>query len=862
MIKRIIFLSIWLIGISINAQVVLTVNGIDTTLVTTNGYDLDNSEVTTLTVTRNKFTTSVTSGYMLQCGTDGPTVDDNNFDNAVIWGNYFDYNGGSGTTHGMMAGYSINYDIKYNYYDNPPYGIVAEGGDGMTYTDGGIGYNIFKGGRYYSILVFGQNDVPIYNNTFYNNNTLYYFIGVRINDQYPPQDTTKNIKIKNNIFYSVNLINFLRIDSVSLPTLECDYNIYYCEAGDHNPQFRIDYESSNETLTWAEWRALGFDAHSQVIDPNFTDLISFIPSERLDYGVEIAGTEFDNGLATSSEWVVGTYPDVAAQDATWQVGAIVFDEEAPSDGAYYVAPSGSDSGTGTIDDPWATPNKAYANMVAGDTVYFRGGIYYLTTNLTITSKTGTAENPYCYFNYPGETPIFDYSTWAHSNSTSQRGAFTITSSSYIYVKGITLRYVNQIYDENIMIGFWGTYSRNIKYTNCTVHHIQGKGFRLYNCSAEIINCDAYRCFDPLRSGSFPGNGATGINVGASSTLSPPSDYYIFGCRAWENADQGFSGAGNGQCIYDSCWAWSNTPAVFGSSSGIGFGFKFGLFNAVGYNDYTDLTVRNSIAAYNKYSGFYNNGSADYPVAETFYNNTAYKNGIWGGFLMYPPPNPGDPKDITLKNNISYQNTGGDGLTGATINEYNNWNLGITLQDADFVAFDTLELKGARQSDGSLPIINFLQLSNTSQAINKGTNVGLAYTGSAPDLGAFEWDGYTVPPPLVSTTYPSVISSRSITAGGFIIEDYDEVITAKGICYNTTGTPTTADNTKSGGSGSDPFTVTISGLNANTLYYIRAYATTESGTGYGTTYEITADKWNWVKYGTKIVTHNGKPVIVR
>ncbi|BCY09002.1 hypothetical protein [Actinoplanes sp. L3-i22] len=45
----------------------------------------------------------------------------------------------------------------------------------------------------------------------------------------------------------------------------------------------------------------------------------------------------------------------------------------------------------------------------------------------------------------------------------------------------------------------------------------------------------------------------------------------------------------------------------------------------------------------------------------------------------------------------------------------------------------------RQSDGSLPELTALHLSPGSTLIDKGTDVGLAFNGSAPDLGAFETD---------------------------------------------------------------------------------------------------------------------------
>jgi hypothetical protein len=37
----------------------------------------------------------------------------------------------------------------------------------------------------------------------------------------------------------------------------------------------------------------------------------------------------------------------------------------------------------------------------------------------------------------------------------------------------------------------------------------------------------------------------------------------------------------------------------------------------------------------------------------------------------------------------------------------------------------------------LPVSNFLRLAPDSDCIGKGTDVGIAYSGSAPDLGAYE-----------------------------------------------------------------------------------------------------------------------------
>ncbi|MBN1309005.1 MAG: hypothetical protein JXA18_13865, partial [Chitinispirillaceae bacterium] len=53
--------------------------------------------------------------------------------------------------------------------------------------------------------------------------------------------------------------------------------------------------------------------------------------------------------------------------------------------------------------------------------------------------------------------------------------------------------------------------------------------------------------------------------------------------------------------------------------------------------------------------------------------------------------------------------------------------------------------GPRKADGSLPDVKFMHLSANSKLIDKGKDVGLPFTGSAPDLGAFE---YKDPTPVI------------------------------------------------------------------------------------------------------------------
>ena len=90
---------------------------------------------------------------------------------------------------------------------------------------------------------------------------------------------------------------------------------------------------------------------------------------------------------------------------------------------------------------------------------------------------------------------------------------------------------------------------------------------------------------------------------------------------------------------------------------------------------------------------------------------------------------------------------------------------------------------------------------------------------------------------VRTFNASGILSTSAKIDGTIDKAGTTSITEYGHCYSSTNqTPTVADSkTKLTASGSFPlnFSSDLSALTANTTYYVRAYATTSVGTGYGT-----------------------------
>jgi uncharacterized protein (TIGR02145 family) len=85
-------------------------------------------------------------------------------------------------------------------------------------------------------------------------------------------------------------------------------------------------------------------------------------------------------------------------------------------------------------------------------------------------------------------------------------------------------------------------------------------------------------------------------------------------------------------------------------------------------------------------------------------------------------------------------------------------------------------------------------------------------------------------PTITTTAVSAITSSSATSGGTITNDGGGTIQGSGIVWATTTNPTTGNNFLYNGASN--FTSNLTGLSPGTTYYVRAFATTSSGTAYG------------------------------
>jgi uncharacterized protein (TIGR02145 family) len=96
-------------------------------------------------------------------------------------------------------------------------------------------------------------------------------------------------------------------------------------------------------------------------------------------------------------------------------------------------------------------------------------------------------------------------------------------------------------------------------------------------------------------------------------------------------------------------------------------------------------------------------------------------------------------------------------------------------------------------------------------------------------------------PVLSTREVTDITENSATSGGNITDDGGAPITVHGVCWSTNENPTIDDNKTEDGTGAGSFTSSVTGLEPNTTYYLRAYATNSAGTSYGSTMSFTTQE---------------------
>jgi Protein of unknown function (DUF1565) len=437
---------------------------------------------------------------------------------------------------------------------------------------------------------------------------------------------------------------------------------------------------------------------------------------------------------------------------------------------WYVATNGIDSNTGSSNSPFATIMRAQTKASTGDTVYLRGGTYFLNNaNLTATNSPRAIVNNITkkgisYLAYPGELPVFDCSNvlpdgWRVT-------AFHVTATNCVFkgfdVVGVQVTIItNHTQSEN----FYVDGGSNNRFELLRMHDGMGNGWYLTSGSSNLVlNCDAYDNRG-LDSGSLGNTDGFGCHPDSTSS----KGNMLIGDRSWFNSDDGYD------CInaftlvtFSNCWSFYNGYFTnFADSTGDGNGFKGGGYGVSGSpfpNPIPHHIIEFCLAVSNRVNGFYANHHLD---GQVWINNTAYKNSV-NYDMLCSTNNTSSAGDVpgfnhVMKNNLGYspRSTGIADLGPSNDVTFNYWTLPVTVSAADFQTLNTSLLTAPRQTNGDLPYIAFAQLVSSSDLVDAGTNRGFAFVGAAPDLGAFEY-GFKPPPTLAMTNAdPNLI----FTGGG-------------------------------------------------------------------------------------------------
>ncbi|MCK7589084.1 Ig-like domain-containing protein [Subsaxibacter sp. CAU 1640] len=371
---------------------------------------------------------------------------------------------------------------------------------------------------------------------------------------------------------------------------------------------------------------------------------------------------------------------------------------------------------GTVVQSSAEFLSAIATASAGETIYVRGGNYVFNSPIQV-SGNGSNGNFISVLPYPSDTerPRFDFSSM--SESSSNRGIEL--SGDYWHIKGIDVFSAGDngmhITGDNNLIEF------------CTFSENADTGLQLDNGASNntILNCDSFFNADSTLENAD--GFAAKLNVGSGNKF--------IGCRAWQNLDDGWDGylrdTDNVTTYYENCWAFKNGYLQNGTvGSGDGNGFKTG-----GSDDKTlkhNANYKNCVAAGNVYDGFDHNSNRG---TIEIYNGSAFDNG-----RNYSFSSTNIAMALTIKNSVSLNSGSTNSFNATTTDITNNgWQNGLTTTAEDFASLDINLLAAPRNADGSLPNMDFMRLVSSSDLIDQGVDVGLPFNGTAPDLGAFEFE---------------------------------------------------------------------------------------------------------------------------
>ena len=258
-----------------------------------------------------------------------------------------------------------------------------------------------------------------------------------------------------------------------------------------------------------------------------------------------------------------------------------------------------------------------------------------------------------------------------------------------------------------------------------------------------------------------------------------------------------------------CWSTSHNPTTSGSHASSGTGTGSFTVNMTGLTPNTTYYVR----AYAT-----NSSGTSYGIERSFTTTQS---------ISAPTVTTGEVSNITQTTALgsgNVTNSGGASVTARGLcwsTNHNPTTSGSHASSGTGTGSFTVNMTGLTPNT-----TYYVRAYATNSA---GTSYGseVSFT-TADDISA----------PTVTTGQVTEITQTTATGSGDVTNDGGASVTTRGVCWSTSHNPTTNDSHVSGGSGTGSFTVNITGLTANTTYYVRAYAVNSVGTSYGSEVSFT------------------------
>lgn len=387
---------------------------------------------------------------------------------------------------------------------------------------------------------------------------------------------------------------------------------------------------------------------------------------------------------------------------------------------WYVATGGNDSSVGSSAAPFRSWQRAIDRAQPGDTIAIRPGVYAVAGARDYgvrILRSGTRAAPITLRGQGGQ-PILDCGGISYNASVN----CLLIKASWWRIADLGVRGAKQLRTQTYPSGVLMQDSSDNVLDNVASYGHQGTGIRVTRQSANnlIHNCDVHHNSD-IRHPSGPGHDADGMSLSYLSANATGNR--VVGCRAWSNGDDGIDlwGSEAGVTIENSWSYWNGYVPGTKTTAGNGVGFKLGSNSLRPQH----VIVRN-LAFENRSTGFADNGASG---AMRVTHNTAFNNGsrqfqFLGSVRHY------------LRNNVAVPAT--NQLSSSVDQAMNSWSIaGVRADSSDFRSVSSAGFGGSTGGSRLTSDLVFLRLASGSDLIDRGTDLGMPFTGAAPDLGAYE-----------------------------------------------------------------------------------------------------------------------------